>query len=383
MLLSCLAAAVVLVGLLLAYFGGFRAVLLIPAALALTAGLVWLLDPRRSGISATLDGRAPALTGWWGAAYLLAAASALVNGRLAAEHSIVDRDPGVYAMTARWLVRDHDLTMPWQAAPFAGQYSAGLVPAAHGDVHFQFVHGLPVLQAAAHLALGEDGLYRLPAALAALGLLALFGLALELLRPAWAFTATLLLAISLPFIYVARDGFSESLMLIALATGAWMLLSAGRVASRRRAALAGVLLGTTACARVDFMVYGVALALVVLWVGTLPGSREPDSAWRGGARAALLAGLVPGVAVGLLDVVGRSRAYFDAQREPVLQLTAVTVALVVAGVILARPPAVARRTRALWERHRARLAVGGVALVVLASSSPWRSRSCGPRATPR
>ena len=360
--LVCLVAGIVLAGLPLAYVGAFRPVFVVPAALALTAGLVWLLDPRRGGLSATT-------TRWWGAAYALATASALVNGRLAAEHSIVDRDPGTYAMTARWLVRDHDLTMPQLSGPFTGQpLSAALAPAGNGEVQFQFVHGLPTLQAVAHWLLGEDGLYRVPAALAALALLALFGLALELLRPAWAFAGTLLLAISLPFLYVARDGFSESLMLIMIAAGAWMLLSALRTASRRRAALAGVLLGATACARVDFMVYGLALALVLLWIGTLPGNREPGSAWRGGARTALLAGLVPGVVIGLLDVMERSRAYYGAQREAVLQLTAVTVVVVLVGVLLARPPAVARRVRALWERHRTRLAAGAVGLVVLAGA---------------
>ena len=360
--LVCLVAGIVLAGLPLAYIGAFRPVFVVPAALALTAGLVWLLDLRRGGLSATT-------TRWWGAAYVLATASALVNGRLAAEHSIVDRDPGTYAMTARWLVRGHDLTMPQLSGPFTGQpLSAALAPAGNGEVQFQFVHGLPTLQAVAHWLLGEDGLYRVPAALAALALLALFGLALELLRPAWAFAGTLLLAISLPFLYVARDGFSESLMLIMIAAGAWMLLAALRAGSRRRAALAGVLLGATACARVDFMVYGLALALVLLWVGTLPGNREPGSAWRGGARTALLAGLVPGVAIGLLDVMERSRAYYGAQREAVLQLTAATVVVVLVGVLLARPPAVARRVRALWERHRTRLAAGAVGMVVLAGA---------------
>jgi hypothetical protein len=363
----CLVAAVVLAGLPLAYAGVFRAVLLVPLALAIAVGLIWLLDRRRGGLSATLDGAAPTPTRWWAGAYLLASASGLVNGRLAAEHGIVDRDPGVYAMTARWLVVHHDLTMPPLVGPFAGQLSAGLTPGADGQLQFQFVHGLPVLEAVGDWVLGEVGLYRMPAALAALALLAVFGLALELLRPAWAFTATVLLAISLPFVYVARDGFSEPLMLIVLATGAWMLLSALRVSSRRRAALAGVLIGTAACARVDFMVYGLALALVVVWVGTLAGNREPGSSWRAGARTALVAGLVPGVAVGLLDVLGRSHAYFEAQHKPILQIVEVTAAVVLAGVALGRPPAVARRTRAIWERHRTRLAVGAVALLVLAA----------------
>ena len=274
----CLVAGIVLAGLPLAYVGAFRPVFVVPAALALTAGLVWLLDPRRGGLSATN-------TRWWGAAYALATASALVNGRLAAEHSIVDRDPGTYAMTARWLVRGHDLTMPQLSGPFTGQpLSAALAPAGNGEVQFQFVHGLPTLQADRDWLLGEDGLYRVPAALAALALLALFGLALELLRPAWAFAGTLLLAISLPFLYVARDGFSESLMLIMIAAGAWMLLSALRAGSRRRAALAGVLLGATACARVDFMVYGLALALCCCGWGrsrAIASPARPGGAARG------------------------------------------------------------------------------------------------------
>ena len=365
----CLVAALVLVGLPLAYVGGFRAIFLVPLALALTAGLVWLLDPRRGGLTASPDGAPPARWRPWGAAYLLAGTSVLVNGRLAAEHSFADRDPGVYALTARWLVRHHDLTMPPLPGPFAGApLSAGLTPAPDGGVEFQFVHGLPVVQAVGHWALGELGLYRVPAVLAGVALLAVFGLALELLRPAWAVVATLLLAVSLPFVYVARDGFSESLMLIVLASGCWLLLSARRVESRRRAALAGVLLGTAACARYDFMVYGLPLALVTLWIGTLPRSREPGSWWRSGGRLALLAGLVPGVAIGLLDVIGRSHVYYLTLREPVVQLAQVTATVVVAGVALARPPALARWTRKRWERHRKPLAVAAVASLGLAAA---------------
>ena len=235
----CVVAALMLVGLPLAFVSRFHAYLVVPAALLVTAGLVWLLDLERRALSATA-------TRWWFGALLVAAASALVNGRLAAEHSIVTRDPGVYAMTARWLSLHHDLMMPALTGPFADQFSAGLSPAGD-EVQFQFVHGLPVLQAVGDWVLGEVGLYRTPPVLAALALVAVFGLALEVLRPAWAFVATLLVAISLPIVYVARDAYSESVMLMLLTCGTWMLLSALRAGSRRRAALAGVLLGSSAC----------------------------------------------------------------------------------------------------------------------------------------
>jgi hypothetical protein len=360
---ACLVAALVLVGLPLAYVGGFYLPIVLAAGVALTVGLVWLLEPGRRGLSG-----AAGAARWWLAAYVLAAASALVNGRLASEHSIADRDPGVYAMTARWLVRHHDLTLTPPAGPFAGQLSAGLTPGSDGSLQFQFVHGLPVLQAMGDWALGENGLYRLPPALAALALLAVFGLALELLPPAWAFAATALLAISLPFVYVARDGFSEPLMLVMLATGAWMFLSALRVSSWQRAALAGALLGVAACARIDFPVYALPLALVILWVGTLPGNGESDSWWRAGGRRALLAGLVPGVVIGLLDVIDRSHAYFLAQRASLVQVALVTAAVVVASVVVTRRRTVARRIREVWEHHRGRVAAGALGLLLTAAA---------------
>ena len=68
------------------------------------------------------------------------------------------------------------------------------------------------------------------------------------------------------------------------------------------------------------MVYGLALALVVLWLGTLRDNREPDAMWRSGGRRALLLGTVPGVAIGLLDVVREKRLVPRPQREPLLQL---------------------------------------------------------------
>ena len=230
------------------------------------------------------------------------------------------------------------------------------------------MHGLPVLQAVGDWLLGELGLYRTPAVLGALAMLMVFGFALELLRPAWACAATLLVAISLPVVYVARDAFSESLMLILLMAGAWMLLSAGSVrlspSCRARRPTAR---HPRRVARVDFMVYGLALSLVVLWLGTLRGNRKPDSMWRSGGRRALVLGTVPGVAIGLLDAFERSASYLDSQREPVLQLAAVTAALVVVGVVLTRPR-VARWLGARWERHRGWIAVASVAGFVLAAA---------------
>ena len=88
--------------------------------------------------------------------------------------------------------------------------------------------------------------------------------------------------------------------------------------------------------------------------------------WRSGGRRALIIGLVPGVAVGWFDLHERSLAYYVLQRDPLLQLAAVTAAVIVIGVVLTRPP-VARRVRAGWERHRGGLAVASVAALVLAA----------------
>ena len=123
--------------------------------------------------------------------------------------------------------------------------------------------------------------------------------------------------------------------------------------------------------------------LVVLWLGTLRGNREPGSVWRSGGRRALLLGLVPGVAIGLARPVrAQCRATTGLQREPVLQLTAVTAAVILVGLLLARPP-VARRVRALWERHRTASRPAAWRWSCSPPRSPSRSRSLRTDRTPR
>ena len=228
-----------------------------------------------------------------------------------------------------------------------------------------------------------------PAVLGALALLALFGLALELLRPAWAFAATLLRRRSAcRFLYVARDAFSESLMLILLAAGAWMLLSALRAGSRRRAGLAGVLLGRLGVrARRLHGLRARARARRAVARARSAATASPARCWRsGGRRRRCSLGLVPGVAIGLLDLTRAQSAPTTApQREPVLQLTAVTVVVVLVGVRARAPAAVARWLRALLgaaPRAASRPALRGWARARGRARRRAAAR-CGPPETPR
>lgn len=362
-----------LVGMTAAIVGYFRPLIVLPLVAAVWAELYLLWNPGLR--TPRLQPRA-APTRWWVAAAVLIAVLTIWNARLSAEHSLADRDPGIYLNTAAWLASEGNLVFKPATGAFGsseqivtggpGQYPTGEA----GAYHFQFLHLLPVLQAMGSWLGGDFGMSRVPALLAGLALIAFFALATTMLRPWLALLATGALGLNLAFVYTARDSYSEPLMLALLAGGMWLLLRAVDARSWRRVALAGVVLGCAALTRIDFSVYLIGLVAFLALESVRLRDTEWHAFWMRRALPAFVAGLAPGLLLGIADGLLRSRGYVDAQAQALLPLIGL-VALATLGavtVVLAWP-------RLLWwrrlaGRHRTGLAtasaLGVVALAVFA-----------------
>jgi hypothetical protein len=312
-----------------------------------------------------------------GPAWPLAATAAVAAGftvlsiATAAEHVVLRRDPGTYALTGQWLAEHGALPIPASLAPFGGPDPALTLDspgfyAADGAVVPQFMSGLPLTLAVGYWIAGWAGLFAVPAVTGGLALLAMGGLTARLVGPQWAPVGAAVLGISQPVLHAARSAYSEPLSQLLLLGGLCLVARALDVRSQRLAFLAGLALGTATFIRIDAL---REVALVVPVAGALMLRRRAE-----GRPFAL--GLLAGTTCGAVDAIVVTRPYILTLAPSllsVLGLLAVTV-VTTAGVVTA-----ARRTprRALgWHPARLRwLPELGAAAVVgaaaLFAARPW------------
>jgi hypothetical protein len=294
---------------------------------------------------------------------VVAGASFAVNASHSAEHVVVDGDPSVYLSTGRWLASHGNLEAEERVGPFAtapgiGFTAPGVFDSSRTTIEFQFSHLLAALLADGHWIGGDSWMLGVPAALTAVGLLAMYALANRALRrPVVALMVVTAYSVSLPFIFISRDTFSESATLPLLWGGLWLWTRALDRRSLRLGVAAGLVLGATMCNRIDAIVYLAALpaAVAILCVLDRRQRRRDATAATGRSLSsvglATLVAVVPPALLGTFDLAERSTAYYDALRSEVHQLYALVAASVVLAVaIMVVDVMLARRRRGPSDR---------------------------------
>ena len=217
------------------------------------------------------------------------AAFTVLGVRFAAEHLLTDRDPGVYVTTARWLASRGTLLVEGAIGAFANVPGIDGVSQGHyggrtdGLVYTQFQHGLAVAMAIGRWIGGDWLMLKSVALLSGGALAAFYAFARIVLRPWWATAATAGVAVNLVFLHFGRDAYSESLFMIFLFSGLWLLDRALRPERWTGSLLAGLMLGGTALVRIDawLALSGiVAFLFVDVWTSrdTMAGPRARS--WR-------------------------------------------------------------------------------------------------------
>jgi 4-amino-4-deoxy-L-arabinose transferase-like glycosyltransferase len=360
-----------LVGLVLALLGRFRPWPALVVGIAVGMAGAVCAGRRRGPVEVARSTHAAA-----GAAVLVALVFTVLATWAPSHHVLINRDPGSYTSTARWLDRDGSLEA---RAATGGLDDADLLrldgfavyDVGGGAVEFQFTHLTSVVLAVAY-AVGDAGLmFRVPGLLGGLGLLAVYAVAARTTRRPWcALVAPALLGACLPMLYVARDTFSEPLALVLV----WAAVLAGAVAAERDDvvwwSLGGLLLGGAIAARTDVALVAAGLApVLVIHVSSAADRTARRVRARGVAAAA--AGVSVGVLCATVDLAWFSGAYVDLHGGDVATLAALAgVALVVSvavAVLWHRSP----RAREAVERRRGVLAGLAAAAVALAWLFAW------------
>ncbi|MEA3510294.1 MAG: hypothetical protein U9R51_02560 [Actinomycetota bacterium] len=269
---------------------------------------------------------------------------AVAGARFAAEHLLTDRDPGVYVTTARWLASHGTLLVEGAAGAFANVPGIDGVSQGHyggrtdGLIYTQFQHGLAVLMAVGHW-IGGDWLLLKSVALLSGGALATFyAFARIVLRPWWALAATTGVAVNLVVVHFGRDAYSESLLMIFLFSGLWLLNRALRSGRWTGSLLAGLMMGGTALVRIDAWL-GLAGIAAFLFVDVWTAGHQ----WQKRVRSVAVpvaVGIVITGGLGIVDLLVASPEYLRDLMPNVYRISGVMFAVVSVGLLVsitARP----------------------------------------------
>jgi hypothetical protein len=321
----------------------------------------------------------------WAVVLVVAAAvgGSVWVGATHAEHVVLRRDAGTYALSAQHLATAHRLDVDVAVAALGGPDvvdspsvtvgSPGFFEVGNGtDTHVvpQFLPATPAWLSIGYWLGGWTGLLLVPAFALGAALLAFGALTARLVGPRWSAVATVALALCQPVLHVGRSTYSEPFALLVLLAGLVVLCEATVAGSsgrwrraRRLGLLAGLVIGGVGLVRVDAL---REVALLAPFAALLAIRRH-------GAGAPLAWGLGASTAVAALWALLVSRPYLGEIAGSLLPLAAGALAITLVSVLwwwLARrgttvPDGVRRRLPGVL----ASLVL--LAFVVLASRPLW------------
>ncbi|RKS76361.1 hypothetical protein BZB76_1715 [Actinomadura pelletieri DSM 43383] len=284
---------------------------------------------------------------WWPVVAVLGITVAFLVLQIvmSAEQIVVRRDPASYVQFTTWLKNEGSLPIPLMDGAFGGsdpalRFESPAFYERDGAVVPQFMAGLPLVLTLGGWIGGTHGILLMAPLLGACCVLAFAGLVARLVSPRWAPAGALLLALTLPMLYVSRSAFSELPAIVLLLGGLSLMYDVraetGRLADAK-AFLAGLALGLIVLVRID----GLRDVLPVLvFAGLYVAFRRRVGYWTAG-------GLLLGAGAGLLEGYTLSRpylTYLGASLDPLLAIAAVVVAATLIMVVLLR-----------WDRTGSRL----------------------------
>lgn len=319
----------------------------------------------------------------------------VLNVPYAAQLLRVGRDPAIYTLTGIWL-GDHrspdiDARDMLALQDQVSGTSAGLVPYlpdADGIMHGQGGVALPGLLGVGHWVNGVTGVLTTNLLVGSVALIGIYALARRFVRPWLALAVQWTLGAAVPFLYLMRAPYSESVMLVAgMAALVWIVAALAEDRSSL-AVVGGILLGVASMARVDGpMVLAGAGALVAV-LGVV--AREGDIRRHGRIGVVFLAAALSSSLFGLLSLyVTENRYLHDVQHQALLLWVAAVVALVVALLVIALRLLVGSRSlsRGFGDRtlQRAGLILGSavpLVFLVWGSRPLWWEAHFVPAGTP-
>ncbi len=261
----------------------------------------------------------------------------VIEMRFAAEHLLTDRDPGVYVTAARWLAGHGTLLVDGAVGAFSdvpgvdGMSQGYYAGRADGLLYVQFQHGLAVAMAVGRWIGGDRLLLSSVGLLSGGALAAFYAFTRTVLRPCWALAATTGVTVNLVAVHFGRDAYSESLLMIFLFSGLWLLDRALRSGRWTGSLLAGLMLGGTALVRIDAW---LALAGVVAFLFVDVWSAGDE--WQRRVRSVAVpvaGGIMITGGLGVVDLLVASPEYLSDLMPNVYRVATIMGIVIVVGLL--------------------------------------------------
>lgn len=293
------------------------------------------------------------------------------NVVFASQHIFTNRDPATYNNAAFWLTTHESLKIEKPSAlsqlglDNLDSQSLGFAtnPNDTNQLVAQGAHLLPAAQAIAGKSIGYKAIFGVNVVLTGFALLSFYGFARMYLRRGWALIGLFVLAMSLPYIFVARDAYSESLAMLFIFGGLSLLKLAYKSGQLYLWIFSGLVMGVSALARIDALLTfsGVMVGLAALVAVT----RRAQAKHAIGMMVFVLAIIAIGW-LAFLDLRLLSKPYFEAHQGLIYAEFFVLLGTLAVALLLI---AVAVRTNLLkWARRRVSrrfaIALGAIVAIV-------------------
>ncbi len=185
------------------------------------------------------------------------------------QHVFINRDPGIYIVTAEWVTNNDNLNIPAQDSENVNivNNSAGFEfnPTDSRYLNAQGQHLLPVLTGLSARVFGTSMLFFTNILFGMTAILALFAFSKNFVKPSWALLVSGVMAFSMPFLYFSRDSYTELLALTFIFGGLALMQYIQKNDSNSKLwLLCGLTIGASTLARIDSYLVWIA---VIVFVG--------------------------------------------------------------------------------------------------------------------
>jgi hypothetical protein len=264
---------------------------------------------------------------------------AIFNLLFTSQHLFTNRDPATYNLAGAWLMQHRSVQIDKPAAlqflnvPGLTTDSLGFAssPTNSQVIDAQGLHVLPALQGLAGKMFGLSGVLKINVIFGATALLAFYGFARIIVKRNWAALATLIMALSLPMLFLVRDSYTEPLTMTFIFGGLSLLAYASHGLERWRWWLAGMVFGAAALARVDvYLAFAGLVMYVIILLMTAPRAHRRSTL---SCASWLAIGMFIGGYLAWLDGEVLSTAYYNAHSEYIAPELYLLAFLLIVGAI--------------------------------------------------
>lgn len=273
---------------------------------------------------------------------------ALFNFSYVAQSTFIDRDPGIYTVTGKWLSKEDETNVkaenvfgsePGLIARSGGIWNDTAKDAKTEDttrLQPQGMHLFPALLGIGGRLGGDAWMFRTNVVIGAIALLAVYGFGRLIMKPRWAALATAILGASLPFIYFSRDTYTEPLAVVftfAALSLAWISYKQLPKVNYWLWMLTGITAGAVVQTRADGFFVSIAIVAFLLIANFFAKYNMQKPLFR--STITFIAGAGLSIALAWLDMTVMSKSYYLSHGTLIkIQLALLGAAILLGGAVV-------------------------------------------------